>query len=99
MEREIYVFGNAEVHPDYGFPTEASFERYIGGDIFTEYRGRYRNTNRIKKVDIIVLSRQGKAYGHFEIEDVVTTPDERDKKEYPKVKYVYLVRSSALYGT
>jgi hypothetical protein len=38
------------------------------------------------------------AYGHFEIEDKVS-PNKKDRKAYPPVKYVYLVRRSALYNT
>jgi len=47
--------------------------------------------------DVIVLSRDGLAHGHFEIEDK-QKPDQQDYEDYPEVKFVYIVRLSAQYS-
>ena len=43
------------------------------------------------------LARDGKAYGHFEIDDAVA-PNAADREAYPPVKKVYLVRKSVRYA-
>jgi hypothetical protein len=37
------------------------------------------------------------AYGHFDIEGK-EKPDQKDYQDYPDLKFVYIVRSSVLYG-
>ena len=96
MERKIVVYGLADKRPGLAFPTASDLEEYIKEDIFTENRGRFR-FNQGKDADVIVLSRDGLAYGHFEVEDKVS-PDEADYQAYDRVKFVYIVGSSALYG-
>lgn len=69
---------------------------YLQGDVFTEEFGRYRQT-LIRDADIIVLSREGLAYGHLDIDRRVV-PNNDDRKAYPKVKQAYLVRTATLYA-
>ena len=76
MERKIVVYGHGDKRPGLGFPTERDIEQWIKEDIFTKYRGRYHYTIG-KDADVIVLSRAGLAYGHFEIEG----KEEPDQKE------------------
>jgi hypothetical protein len=96
MERTIIVYGHGDERPGLGFPTDQDFEQWIKKDIFTENLGRYHYTIG-KNADVIVLSRQGLTRGHFEIEDK-EKPVQKDYEDYPDVKFVYIVRSSALYS-
>ncbi len=96
MERKIVVYGHGDKRPGLGFPMESDMEQWITEDIFTKYRGRYHYTIG-KEADVIVLSRDGLAYGHFEIEGR-EAPDRKDYEDYPDLKFVYIVRSSVLYG-
>lgn len=95
-EREIWVFGNSD-KSELGFLTRTHFEKYISAGIFEDEQGRYRYTSS-KNADVIVLSRDGSAFGHFEISEKVK-PTEGDRKTFPPVQYVYIVRSSTLYET
>lgn len=94
-QRNIWVFGNPD-KTEYGFPMPGDLTKYLQGDVFTIEHGRYRQT-LIRDADIIVLSRDGLAYGHLEIDDRVV-PNDVDRNAYPKVKQAYLVRSSTLYA-
>jgi hypothetical protein len=96
MERNIWVYGNPD-KSDVGFPMPGDLTNYIKGDIFSKEHGRYRYTQG-RNADVIVLSRDGLAFGHFEIDDKVK-PNDNDRAAYPNVKYVYLVRRAALYKT
>jgi hypothetical protein len=51
----------------------------------------------MKAADIVVLTRDGLAFGHFEI-DSTESPTDADRKAYPPVKQVYRVRKSVRYG-
>lgn len=95
-ERKIVIYGHGDIRPGLGFPTDRDFKQWIKEDIFKKNRGRYHYTIG-RDADVIVLSRNGLASGHFEIEGKVK-PDQRDYKDYPSVKFVYVVRLSALYG-
>jgi hypothetical protein len=95
MSREILVYGHGDKSAN-GFPTAEDFVEYIAGGIFDdEYRGRYRYS-QTKSADVIVLARDGLAYGHFEISTSVE-PTAADRKTYPRVKKVYLVHKSVEY--
>lgn len=94
-ERRILVYGNPD-KTELGFPTPGDLMAYLREDVFEKDNGRYRYTQG-KNADIIVLSRDGLAYGHLHIDDKVKTTDV-DRTAYPKAKYVYLVRSSTLYN-
>ncbi len=59
--------------------------------------GRYRYT-QTKAADVIIVAREGLAFGHLETDEAVA-PSEADREEYPPVKKVYLVRKSVRYGT
>jgi hypothetical protein len=96
MERKIVVYGHGDIRPGLGFPTDKDFEQWIKEDIFTKYNGRYHFTSS-KHADIIVLSRRGLAYGHFEVEDKIK-PNQKDLEDYPDTKFVYLARLSVLYS-
>jgi len=95
MAWDILVYGHGD-KSDKGFPTPEALERYLGGGVFRDEDGRYRYTQN-KRADIIVLSREGLAFGHFEV-DSKETPNEGDRKAYPPVKQVYLIRKSVRYG-
>lgn len=86
MERKIVVYGHGDKRPSLGFSTERDIEQWIKEDIFTKYRGRYHYTIG-KDADVIVLSREGLAYGHFEIEGK-EKPDQKDYEDYPDLKFV-----------
>ena len=94
-DRRIYIFGNPD-KTELGFPDRRDLEKYISHDIFALESGRYRYTQP-RFADVIVLSRDGLAYGHFNIVDKVK-PNDGDREAYPKVKHVYLVASSTLYS-
>ena len=93
-ERQIWVFGNPD-KSELGFPDRADLEKYIANDIFEKEAGRYRYT-LARFAEVIVMSRDGLAFGHFDISEKVK-PTDHDRAEYPKVKHVYLVSSSTLY--
>lgn len=94
MERHIWIYGNPD-KTELGFPLPGDLTEYLRNDIFEKENGRYRYTQG-KNADVIVLSRDGLAYGHFNIDDKVM-PTDADRKAYPRVRYVYLVRKSSLY--
>ena len=97
-QKKIIVYGYGDVRPKLGFARREDFEKYIKEDIFRINKGRHRYTQG-KEADVLVLSRKGQLYGHFEVEGRPVAPNEKDRQDYPPVKYVYLVRKSALYGT
>ncbi|KAF0215175.1 MAG: hypothetical protein FD174_4205 [Geobacteraceae bacterium] len=49
-----------------------------------------------KDADIIILTRDGFAHGFFVIA-ALDEPTEKDKKEYPRGRRVYVVKESALF--
>src|SRR5271157_4737069 len=88
--QRIIVYG----HPTSEFLTPSALIRNIENGI-VENRCRYRYTQS-NNARIIVLSRDGFAFGHFEILDE-TKPDDRDRAEYRPVKCVYIVGRRARY--
>ncbi len=92
--RSIWIYGNPDTS-ELGFETPDILTKYIRTDIFAEENGRYRHTER-KNADVIVLSREGLMYGHFDIEEKVK-PNDADRAKYPSVKFVYRVHTSTLY--
>jgi hypothetical protein len=95
MDRKIVLYGYGDERPRLGFPTVEDFKTYIKSDIFEVNKGRHRYTQG-KEADVVVLSRKGIVYGHFDVDDVVP-PNDQDRRDYPPVKFVYLVRRAALY--
>jgi len=93
-ERNIYIYGNPD-KSELGFPMPGDLTRYIGGEIFSNEKGHYRYTQG-KNADVIVLSRDGLAYGYFDILEKVK-PTDWDIKAYPGVRFVYIVRKATLY--
>jgi hypothetical protein len=94
MVREILVYGHGDKSED-GFETEETLKHYLEGGIFDDEDGRYRYS-QTKTADVIVLARDGLAFGHFEIDDAVP-PTKVDREAYPPVRKVYLVRKSVRY--
>lgn len=94
MERKILVYGHGDKSKE-GFASEEDIKAYIGGDIFLHNHGRYRYSQN-KDANIIILTRDGYAYGHFVIYSI-NEPTEKDKAEYSRVKRVYLVKESFVY--
>ncbi len=94
VERSIWIYGNPD-KTALGFPMPGDLTQYIKDDVFSKENGRYRYTQG-KNADVIVLSRDGLAYGHLDVEDKVK-PNEADRRAYPRVRFVYLVRKSTLY--
>lgn len=92
--RKILVYGHGD-KSGRGFETPATFEHYLERGIFQDRAGRYRYS-QTKSADIIVLARDGLAYGHFETSEAVQ-PTEADRKEFPPVRKVYLIQKSARY--
>ena len=94
MGRKIVVYGNPD-KSNLGFPMPGDIRQYIEHDVFAIEHGRYRYTQGMD-ADVIVLSRDGLAYGHFDIASK-ERPTDDDRRSYPRVRYVYLVRRSTLY--
>lgn len=94
-DRKIWIYGNPD-KSELGFPMPGDLTKYLQGDIFTKEKGRYRYTQG-KNAEVIILSRDGLAFGHFEIEEKVK-PNDADRAAYPKVRFVYIVRNSYLYN-
>jgi len=95
MATTYRIYGNPDTRPVKGFPKPSDFRAYIGGQIFTENESRYRYTQTYL-ADVIVLSRKGKAYGHFEI-DHAEDPTKEDLDDYETTKKVFIVKKSTLY--
>jgi HNH endonuclease len=95
MARKIVIYGNPDKSA-LGFPMPGDLKKYLENDIFAKEFGRYRYTQG-KDADVIILSRDGFAYGHFDIASK-QRPTEDDRRKYPRVKYVYLVTKSTLYA-
>ncbi len=73
IERSIWIYGNPD-KSELGFPMPGNLTQHLKGDIFAKEKGRYRYTQG-KNADIIVLSRDGLAFGHFEVEEKVKPTD------------------------
>ena len=91
----IIVYGNAD-KSEKGFPRPEDLQEWIARGIFRNEKGRYRYTQQ-KTADIIVVAREGFAFGHFEVGGM-EKPTEEDRFEYPPVRQVYLVSKSFLYS-
>lgn len=94
MKKDILVYGHGDKSKQ-GFETEADIEKYMEGGIFRDEDGRYRYSQK-KRADIVVISRDGFAYGHFVV-DSMEPPAQKDIKAYPPVKQVYLIHKSVRY--
>lgn len=92
--REIWAFGNPD-KTELGFPDRIDLERYISYGVFENEHGRYRYTSS-KNANVIVVCRDGLAFGHFDIREKVK-PTDSDRAAYPRVQYVYLVERSTVY--
>lgn len=90
------IYGHGDDREDVGFPSPQRFRNYIAGEIFADEGGRYRYSET-SFADTIVLSRKGKAYGHFEIERA-EEPIADDLVQYDRTKRVFIVKKSVLYN-
>jgi hypothetical protein len=88
------IYGNSDPSPE-GFPTVESIREYIGGGIFTEHDGRYRYSQKTF-ADKIILSREGIAYGDFDISRA-EEPTGEDIAAYSKTAKVFIVSRATLY--
>jgi hypothetical protein len=94
VNKRIYAFGNPDRSKD-GFPDREDLIEYIKWGVFASETGRYRQTAN-QPAEIVILSRDGFGFGHFEIFDRVV-PSAQDKIDYPRVRRVYLVSRSVCY--
>lgn len=92
---KIVVYGNSDKDPKTGFPSEDDFIEYIEGGIFKKYAGRYQYSQR-HDADIILLSREGTAYGYFTISGMQKPTDE-DECIAKNPRKVYLVKESIVF--
>jgi HNH endonuclease len=77
---------------------EQPAQNYIA-EIFTEkYRGRCRRTETIDPPPrVIVVASNEQLHGYFEI-DSSEVPSDEDRKSFPKVERVYIVKSAVPYS-
>jgi hypothetical protein len=94
MTQTYRVYGHSN-KSDPDFVNEVAIRRYIGGEIFRRELGRHQ-FRKLPFANIFVLSRDGYAYGHFEI-DRCEEPTDIDFKSYPQTKRVFIVKQSTLY--
>jgi hypothetical protein len=92
IQMNILIYGHGAKSP---LGNSDRLRRYIKEDI-VKYENRYRRA-LCSDADIIVLSHNGSAFGHFEISYKTTTPNERDREAYRPVKCVHIVGKRALY--
>jgi hypothetical protein len=92
-ERKIVIYGVGKK----SFSKSSDLQKYIRHDIFDMDRGRF-GYPQSKTADAIVLSLDGRAYGHFDICKKVQ-PTNQERRKYPKVKSIYLVKQSTLYSS
>lgn len=95
MAREILVYGHGDKSAS-GFETPQDVVDYLEGGIFRDEDGRYRYS-QTKSADVIIVARDGSAFGHLETDEAVA-PTAADREAYPPVRKVYLVRKSVRYG-
>lgn len=94
MGRQIIVYGHGD-KSESGFKTPQALVEYLEGGIFEDEDGRYRYS-QTKAADVIVVARDGVAFGHLETDQAVK-PSREDREAYPPVKKVYLIRKSVRY--
>ena len=95
MGRQIIVYGHGD-KSESGFKTPQALVDYLEGGIFGDEDGRYRYS-QTKAADVIVVARDGLAFGHLETDEAVN-PSKEDREAYPPVKKVYLVRKAVRYA-
>lgn len=95
MGRQIIVYGHGD-KSESGFKTPQDLVHYLEGGIFEDEDGRYRYS-QTKAADVVVVARDGLAFGHLETDEAVS-PSKEDLEVYPPVKKVYLVRKAVRYA-
>lgn len=94
MNKRVIVYGYADKSSK-GFKKPSDLINYLKKELFRKNNCRHHYT-QTKKADIIVVSRDGYAYGHMVIKDL-EKPNSKDIKCYAKTKTVYIVNSTAVY--
>lgn len=97
MNRKIVIYGHGKKHED-TFKNSKEFTDYIRAGVFDDCDGRYRYSQK-KQADVIVLSLNGIAYGHFKTDGEVHTPTRQDLREWKDTRGVYLVEEATVYPT
>ncbi len=92
MDEKIIIYGLSKDI----FQCPEELKSYLSTDLLCENLGRFRFTQN-KNADIIILSREGLAYGHMVVIDKVT-PSEEDLKEFHQAKCTYIIGSTVVYG-
>ncbi len=91
MPERIIIYGTNKKE----FPNEKDLIDYISIGIFRDKKNRFRYT-QCKETDVIVLSRNGLAYGHLIVNEKIP-PTEEDIAKFPPVKCTYLINESVVY--
>ena len=91
MNERIIIYGTSKKE----FPTEQDLIGYLSTDLSRIEQDRFRYT-QCKEADIIVISRNGLAYGHMIVNEKIK-PSKEDIKEFPPVKCTYLIKESIAY--
>jgi hypothetical protein len=95
--RKIIVYGNSDKREEEGgFPSVDKFIQYIKNDIFKLYNREYHYSQN-KAADVIVLSRDGIAYGYF-VTNGKRNAEIKDVEIYDKCKAVYSISKSVLFA-
>jgi hypothetical protein len=99
MARQIWVFAFPLGIPN-SFDSPEELVEYIKDGIFMHEASRLRHSNRMPTSDgdVIVLCQSAQLYGHFEITKW-EEPNEDDRRLFPRVRRVYIVRQSAIYDS
>jgi hypothetical protein len=78
MGRQIIVYGHGD-KSESGFKTPRALAAYLEGGIFEEEDGRYRYS-QTKAADVIVVARDGFAFGHLETDESVKPPRRTERR-------------------
>jgi hypothetical protein len=90
MKRKIVLYGASKE----SFANSRDLQRYIENGVFAKDAGRF-DYSQTKNADLIILSLDNVAYGHFEIRDKVRPTEKESRKYSPRV--IYRVTKSTLY--
>jgi hypothetical protein len=88
MDRKIIIYGMTT------FSDADELKRYIKVDVFLRDGSRFDYSQR-KDADVIVLSLNGNAYGHFDIASK-DKPTDKELRTAPTTKAVYIVKRPAI---
>ena len=92
MYKKIIIYGTSKEE----FPKEHDLIDYLSTGLSQLEEDRFRYT-QCKDTDVIVISRNGLAYGHLIVNDKIK-PTKKDIKNFPPVKCTYLINKSVVYN-